>query len=70
MAYTLDMVYTVDMVYTIAMVFSGDKVYIVDMVYTVDTVYTVIYTAETVACMPMYILLEKVRTLLEAVDEQ
>ena len=55
------------MIYTADMVYSVDTV---DMVYTVDTVYTVIYTAETVACMPMYILLQKVRTLLEAVDEQ
>ena len=36
-------------------------------VYTVDIVYT-IQTAFTVACMPIYILLGKVRTLLEWAD--
>ena len=42
-------------------------VYTVDTVDTVDTVQTV-QTALTGACMPIYILLGKVRTLLEWAD--
>ena len=44
-----------------------DTVDTVDTIDTVDIVYT-IQTALTIACMPIYILLGKVRTLLEWAD--
>ena len=37
--------------------------------YTLFTLFKLLYTALNVACMPIYILLEKVKTLLEWADE-
>ena len=41
-------------------------------VYTVYTVYTIqlLYTAQTVACIPMYLVLGRGGTLVEWADEQ
>ena len=46
----------------------------VDMVYTVDTVQftllKLLYTAKRTACMPLYILLGNIRTLLDVTEER
>ena len=36
--------------------------------YTLFTLFKLLYTAQTVACLPIYILLGKVRTLLEEAE--